>query len=95
MEFTDADRMFAFVIRRESIDKPSQVGRLHALSTRTNAEVMDDILQEQPEALEAILLDAGVGVGSATLPEAGASPPFAASATPTGTAPPGSDKVIS
>ena len=61
MEFTDTGRMFAFVIRREFIDKPSQVGRLHDLSTRTNAEVMDAILQEQPEALEAILQDAGVG----------------------------------
>ena len=61
MEFTDAGRMFAFVIRREAIDKPNQVGSLNALSTRTNAEVMDAILQEQPEALEAILQDAGVG----------------------------------
>lgn len=61
MEFTDAGRMFAFVIRREAIDKPNQVGSLNALSTRTNAEVMDAILQEQPDALEAILQDAGVG----------------------------------
>ena len=53
--------MFAFVIRREAIDKPNQVGSLNALSTRTNAEVMDAILQEQPEALESILQDAGVG----------------------------------
>jgi hypothetical protein len=61
MEFTDAGRMFAFVIRREAIDKPNQVGSLNSLSTRTNAEVMEAILQEQPEALEAILQDAGVG----------------------------------
>ena len=63
MEFTDPGKMFAFVIRREAIDKPThtQVGSLHALSTRTNAEIMDAILQEQPEALETILQDAGVG----------------------------------
>ena len=61
MEFTDAGRMFAFVIRREAIDKPNQVGSLNALSTRTNAEVMDAILQEQSEALETILQDVTVG----------------------------------
>ena len=59
-EFVDPSTMFAFVINRETLDKP--MGPTHplcALSSRNDADIMQALLQEDPGLLDRVYLSDG------------------------------------
>jgi len=59
-EFVDPSTMFAFVIKRETLDKPMGLTRpLCALSSRDDADVMQALLQEDPDLHDRVYLSDG------------------------------------
>jgi hypothetical protein len=60
-QFVDADTMLAFVIKRESVDKPTGgADNLYALSSRDHALAMQALLQDDPVMFDQIYQSEGV-----------------------------------